>query len=190
MNLKDIRLPKDNEYDGRMARGKTQKIYLVNRDVNDETAQFNVMGTTGNIYEVKLSGSPTCTCPDFCQRQRRCKHIFFMLAKIFNIANPHQEKFTKDEIAAYIQGYKTNISKYNIKYDIKNNCIDVGVKGEDDFCCICLDNVLNGDPYVYCKKTCGRCIHNDCYNMVVKKTSKCPYCAQEFCRSSILGVAN
>lgn len=181
----DIDNSKDN-LNQRMNRGKTQKIYLVNRNVDDQAAKFNVMGTTGNIYEVKLSGSPTCTCPDFCQRQNRCKHIFFMLAKIFNVNNPHQEKFTKEEILQYITNYKTNIAKYNIKYDVKANCIDVGVRGTDDDCCICLDGVLNGEPYVYCKEICGRCVHADCYNMVVKKTSKCPYCSSQFKCSEII----
>ena len=170
----------DNDNILRMNRGKTQKIYLINRNINDESAVFSVMGTTGNIYEVKLSGSPTCSCPDFCQRQNRCKHIFFMLAKIFTVKNPHQEKFTKNEIITYINNYKVNIAKYNLTYNEKDKCVEVTIKGLDDDCCICLDAVLNGDAYVYCKTTCGRCIHTDCYNMVVKKTSKCPYCSTTF----------
>lgn len=177
-NLKIIDDP-DN-VDRRMQRGKTQKIYLVNRNVDDSTATFNVMGTTGNIYEVKLSGSPTCSCPDFCQRRNRCKHIFFMLAKIFAIKNPYQATFSKAEIENYIKSYKDNILKFSIKYDVKLNCTDVGPKCIEDDCCICLDPILNGDPYVYCKKTCGRCVHTDCYNMVIKKTSKCPYCQNNF----------
>lgn len=77
------------DYDrARMARGKTQKIYLVNRNVDNENATFDVMGTTGNIYSVKLNGAPTCTCPDFSLRHKRCKHIFFMLGRIFTVKDP------------------------------------------------------------------------------------------------------
>ena len=190
LNLKLLDDEEDNQNsqtNQRINRGKTQKIYLVNRNVNDQTAIFNIMGTTGNIYEVKLSGSPTCTCPDFSQRHSRCKHIFFMLAKIFNVKDPNQKNFTSEEISQYINNYKANIAKFNIKYDIIAGSIDVGIKGLDDDCCICLDTVLNGDKYVYCKTTCGRCIHADCYNMVVKKTLKCPYCSNTFKCSEILG---
>jgi hypothetical protein len=110
-----------------------------------------------------------------------------MLTKIFTVKNPHQEKFTQEEIEKYIGTYKTNIAKFNLKYDIKTNCIDVGIKGVDDECCICLDPILNGDSYVYCKSTCGRCVHTDCYTMVIKKTAKCPYCSNTFKCSEIIG---
>lgn len=183
--FKNIKLHEDP--DQRMNRGKTQRIYLANRNVDDNSAQFEILGTTGNVYTVKLSGSPTCTCPDFSQRKKRCKHIFFMLAKIFNVTDPHKEKFTKTEIVEYIEKYKINISKFIVKYDIKQHCIDVGAKCVEDNCAICLDEILNGEQYVYCKKSCGRCVHNDCYNVVIKKTSKCPYCAQNFVCSSLLG---
>lgn len=178
-NTKLIDKPFHDVDDQRMKRGKTQKIYLVNRNVDDSSAIFNVMGTTGNIYEVKLLGSPVCTCPDFEKRKQRCKHIFFMLTKIFLIKNPYKNTFSQKEIDEYIKSYKDNISKFSIKHDAKVG-VDVGAKCIDDDCCICLDPILNGEPYVYCKLTCGRCIHSDCYNMVVKKSSKCPYCQNNF----------
>ena len=171
--------------DQRMDRGRTQKIYLVNRNVNDTNATFDVMGTTGNIYSVKLSGFPTCSCPDFTQRKRRCKHIFFMLARIFTIENPHQEKFTASEIEQYIAKYQINIAKLTVKYDLKSLCTEIGAKNTEDNCVICMDAVLNGEQYVYCKKSCGRCVHLDCHDMVIKKTQKCPYCLQKFVCSDV-----
>lgn len=170
----------------RINRAKTQKIYLINRNIEDKTAKFSVMGHSGNIYEIILSGSPTCSCPDFLQRKKRCKHIFFMLTKIFSINDPNKESFTQNEIEQYINNYKLNIKNFNLKYDSKSNSIDVGIKDLDDNCCICLDIILNGDSYVYCKEYCGKCIHYDCYNMVVKKTSKCPYCTKNFKCSEII----
>lgn len=171
-----------NTQDERVNRGKTQKIYLINRNVDDNNAMFDVMGTTGNIYSVKLTGSPTCTCPDFCQRKKRCKHIFFMLAKLFDVPDPHKEKFTEKEIVDYIKKYKTNIAKFTVKFDLKALCLDVGANSIDDNCVICMDEILNGEDYVYCKKSCGRCVHHDCFDKVIraKFSSKCPYCMQKF----------
>lgn len=171
--------------DQRINRGKTQKIYLVNRNVNDTNATFDVMGTTGNIYSVKLSGSPTCTCPDFTQRKKRCKHIFFMLAKIFIVNDPHQKKFTTKEIENLISKYQENILKLTIKYNLKSLCTEITAKNTEDDCVICMDAVLNGEQYVYCKKYCGRCIHLDCYKMVTSKSQSCPYCLQKFVCSNI-----
>lgn len=181
--LNDLKISDD--YNQRINRGRTQKIYLVNRNVDDTSAKFDVMGTTGNIYSVKLSGSPTCTCPDFSQRKKRCKHIFFMLAKIFAIDNPNQLKFTTTEIEGYISKYKENIEKMTVKYNLKSLCSEITAKNIEDNCVICMDAVLNGEQYVYCKKSCGRCIHLDCHRMIIAKTQKCPYCLQKFVCSSV-----
>jgi len=162
--------------DERVHRAKTQKIYLVNRDVSDESATFTIMGTTGNIYEVELTGFPSCSCPDYQQQKNRCKHILFMLVKIFNADDPYQEKFTSKEIKNFIREYKKNIEKFNVSYNTQDGCVDVGAKCINDNCVVCLDSLENGESYIYCKSSCGRCIHNDCYNMVVKKSRKCPYC--------------
>lgn len=56
------------ENDERAYRAKTQKIFLANRNVDDDSATFQVLGSTGNIYNVALNGSPICTCPDHSTR--------------------------------------------------------------------------------------------------------------------------
>ncbi len=53
----------------------------------------------------------------------------------------------------------------------------MGAKCIEDKCVICLDSLQNGESYVYCKKSCGRCIHSDCYDMVINSSKKCPYCS-------------
>lgn len=171
----------DDKNNERIHRAKTQKIYLINRYVTDKLATFEIMGTTGNVYNVTLSGNPICTCPDHQQRKNRCKHILFMLVKIFDVEDPYQEEFSTKEIKKYIKEYNTNITRFTVKYDIVNGCIDVGEKCEEDDCVICLDSLQNGEEYVHCKKFCGRCIHKDCYNMVISSNKRCPYCTNEFC---------
>jgi len=168
--------------DLRAERAKTQKIYLINRNIEDETATSEVMGSRGIIYTVKLDGNPTCSCPDHETRNTRCKHILFILIRIFKLEDPYREKFTKQQIKKYINSYKDNISKLNVSYDYENKCIDVGIKNLNDDCPICLDELNNGEKYVHCKESCGRCIHEDCYNVVLKKQfcPKCPYCLNNF----------
>lgn len=165
---------------GRLDRAKTQKIYLISQNITNTSAKFRVMGTTQNIYDVELTSEyPTCSCPDHMTRRKRCKHILFMLVKILNITDYLKEKYTITEIYEHIQKYQDNLKKYSIIVN-EHNKIDVGEKCIDDNCCICLDLLQNGDPYVHCTQSCGRCIHTDCYNIVVKATNKCPYCSQKF----------
>ena len=61
-------------------------LYLIEsippEDEDDPIREFLVMGTTGNVYTVTIENEPSCTCPDFQLRQRRCKHIFFILMRV------------------------------------------------------------------------------------------------------------
>lgn len=170
--------------DARAYRAKTQKIYLANRQVDDNSAIFQVLGSSGKIYNVSLEGTPKCSCPDHTIRESRCKHILFMLLKIFNVQDPYQEEFAPEEIQTYIDNYKLNITRFNVTVDPNRLYIDdveydVGEKCTDDDCVICLDPILNGENYVHCKKSCGRCLHDECYKMIYKINKKCPYCSDK-----------
>lgn len=166
---------------GRVERAKTEKIYLLNRTVEDTSATFDVMGNRGIPYKVTLTGSPSCTCPDHSSRHNRCKHILFILLRIFKLGNPYQTKFTENEIIGYIEQYKNNILDLSSKYKNLSGEIDVGPKCIDDVCAICLDPVIE-EEYIYCKKYCGRCIHRNCFLMCSKKNGsmKCVYCQKDF----------
>ncbi|PNW76622.1 hypothetical protein CHLRE_11g467743v5 [Chlamydomonas reinhardtii] len=50
---------------------------------DEDSATFNVCGSTGNTYTVTLSnGKPHCSCPDHRFRRHDCKHIKLVLAKL------------------------------------------------------------------------------------------------------------
>ena len=166
--------------EAREYRAKTQKIYLINRDVTNNSAKFKVLGTTGKVYDIVLSGTPTCTCMDFQNRRAKCKHILFMLVRIFNVTDPYQDTFTTKEIRQYIKTYQKNIERFNIPYDEIEQCVSIQPKNLDDVCVICLDPLQNGLPYVYCRESCGRCLHKECHMATKKINTKCPYCMQLF----------
>ena len=70
----------------RKQRGKTQKIFLVEHNpISKYVKEYVVMGTTGNIYKVKIQETPVCTCWDYMTRHRRCKHIYFILCRIMKV---------------------------------------------------------------------------------------------------------
>lgn len=115
----------------RVNKATTENILLFNRNPDDETTTFRVMGATGKVYDVKLENKPTCTCPDHIERNIRCKHILFILIKIFEMQNMYQNTFTKEEIINYIRTHKYNIIKYNIKNE--NSDSNIQYKKENDF---------------------------------------------------------
>jgi hypothetical protein len=59
----------------RIDRAKTQRMFLVShKQVEDLNEEFIVMGSTGNLYTVKICQVPDCNCPDF-MKGFLCKHI-------------------------------------------------------------------------------------------------------------------
>ena len=45
---------------------------------------MKTMGSIGNVYDVRISARPSCTCPNF-ERSPMCKHILFALIKVKTI---------------------------------------------------------------------------------------------------------
>ena len=69
----------------RIDRARTQRLYLVQRsEVSGLSCDFVVLGSTGNVYDVRVSKIPTCSCPDHA-RGNLCKHILFVLLKVIGL---------------------------------------------------------------------------------------------------------
>jgi hypothetical protein len=58
-------------------------MFLIDRertfstDSSNEEEVFDIAGTTGNIYKVKIDRMPSCTCPD-AKKGNQCKHIVYV----------------------------------------------------------------------------------------------------------------
>lgn len=52
-------------------------------------------------------------------------------------------------------------------------------KGTDDVCPICLDDLENDEELDYCKYSCGKHVHKNCFDIInkVNKKNKCVSCA-------------
>jgi len=170
----------------RKQRGLTQPIYLIEtviEEKNQYEKKYIVMGSSGNVYTVNISHTPTCTCPDYTTRQRRCKHIYFVLGRIMQVNEQDEEEYSDTELLKMFSQipHITNnfIVDNNIKnkYNkLKNTTPDQNKKSTDDLCPICLDDLENGDAIDYCNK-CGKHVHTQCFSMWAKsKGAKCVYC--------------
>lgn len=67
----------------RLDRVRSQRMFLIDRerksngDGSHEEEVFDIAGTTGNIYQVKIGRMPSCTCPD-AKKGNQCKHIVYV----------------------------------------------------------------------------------------------------------------
>ena len=78
----------------RMERAMTERLYLVDqRDASTTSPsglvtrshEFTVLGSTGNVYTVAISRTPSCTCVDFTDRSAICKHLLFVYVKVLRV---------------------------------------------------------------------------------------------------------
>lgn len=52
-----------------------QRFFCVDRKRTSPTAEhFSVLGSTGNLYTVKIQNLPSCDCPDGA-KGNHCKHL-------------------------------------------------------------------------------------------------------------------
>ena len=179
----------------RKNKGLNQKLYLI-ESIIDETKIFErtyiVMGSTGNVYNVIINNKPICTCPDYATRKNRCKHIYFILLRIMRTENEDQTEYSNVDLLNMYSNIPQIINNFiidpiiKIKYNnIKNsdnnnnnnNNNKIILKPTDDICPICLDDLENGSELDFCKNSCGKSLHKDCFMMWIKsKGATCIFC--------------
>jgi len=182
----------------RKQRGQTQALYLIETipSTNKYIKQYDVMGSTGNVYNVSIKTTPSCSCPDYTTRHRRCKHIYFILIRVMHVSKEDEDidSFSNDELEEMFSNIPDITQNLVVDSQIKNkyksainrssgNNKDNKVKGKDtdDLCPICLDDLENGDTLDYCKYSCGKYIHKQCFEMWSKKmTAKCVFCRESW----------
>lgn len=60
----------------------TRKRFKNERD-GCENEVFDLVGSTGNVYQITISKLPSCTCP-YAKKKHHCKHIIFVSTSIDN----------------------------------------------------------------------------------------------------------
>jgi len=143
-------------FEERVERAMNQRIHLMNYSKNDLSYMFEVQGTTGSTYNVEISNCIKCSCIDFKIRKKICKHIIFIVCKVYKL------KIFNDDP-------NINILSNFDGIDL-NNCV-MKQKSAGD-CAICFDSTDDG-------KKCNTCIgifHQECINIWLKINRTCPYC--------------
>lgn len=187
----------------RIARAKKDKLFLVdikNSEHSENEKHFSVMGTTGNIYKIKVSvNNRSCNCPDYLRRRLPCKHVYFVFLKVLKASqdfennldeslllelfeeldNVTKKVYASEELReAYIQKIKKD-SKPN-----SENNLGMKVQRKDESCPICMEDLENGEAIDFCKYGCGKSIHSQCFKMWCGKSPNqiktCVYCRTEW----------
>ncbi|XP_043704907.1 uncharacterized protein LOC122654743 [Telopea speciosissima] len=136
-------------------------------------AIFFVLGDSGNVYTVTLTGTPSCTCPD---RTTPCKHILFVFLRVLGVSledtclrrrilRPCQlsrllgSPTSPDSLAGVrVRERFHQLFSHSSTRGVPSRVADL----EDGATCpICLDEMGKEDRVVTCR-ACRNPLHEDC----------------------------
>lgn len=154
----------------RLLRAQNQRFFVV--EVAART--IALMGSTGNVYHVKLSVRPSCTCPDFKKRSRGfvsvtvCKHIIFLYVVIgpLDINNLKDGAIT-NEMNIQVIGILSTAYLETCGVMANANSIDVYNKIKSNHCMICSGSrLIIGNKWVQSSYhlSCVSTFHKTCIN--------------------------
>jgi hypothetical protein len=192
----------------RQQRGLNDRLLLVEQIVADTGfTHFMVLGTTGKTYVVKLIQEPECSCPDFCTRGVRCKHIYFVLQRVLGCGErlAFQPEFTPDQLTRMLTGQPAVAKNLVASQDSEHKVIVIDLTQEDkvdgvaqkpitdeDPCPMCYETMdPKTEQIVYCKAKCGQNMHKQCLKrwgdrqlkVLHQKTVSCPMCREPWSKS-------
>jgi hypothetical protein len=145
--------------------------------------EVDLAGSTGNIYTVKITHIPECTCPDFrINGNPQCKHILYVLLKVLKVPEPlnFQAAFLTSELEDIfnLAGPLPTEAVHTEDKDGKRKPIE----GDCPICCEELSQ--DKETIVWCQAACGNNLHKTCFDQWAAKKGHgqvtCPYCRTQW----------
>ncbi|KAH0089523.1 hypothetical protein KCU96_g8458, partial [Aureobasidium melanogenum] len=175
-------------------RATTQRMVVIDRrrlDNNDcphqrphcPMEEIDLAGSTGNIYTVKITHVPECTCPDFrVNNNPQCKHILYVLLKVLKVSEPlnYQAAFLTSELQEIFDhaGPLPVETVHTEDKDGKRKPIE----GDCPICCEELSQ--EKEAIVWCQAACGNNLHKTCFDQWTATKGHgqvtCPYCRTQW----------
>ena len=168
----------------RMTRALNQPMFLISAEYTPiDNWYFTVQGYSGSDYNVVLTPNEmSCTCPDFRQRNRLCKHLYFVIAKVADDKESLKELDELNNIfeinSKLTDLLKKRLYKNGTEQKDEAKQIDEAEQVERTECVICFDHIKNHQRDTSCE-TCKNTFHKSCIDRWLQKNSTCPLCRQK-----------
>ncbi|CAM0141544.1 unnamed protein product [Umbelopsis sp. WA50703] len=169
----------------RISRALKQKMFIVNREhISDREQRFCIIGSTGNVYTVRIAPRMKCNCKDGILRpSTHCKHVMLILLRVFHVDvnDPVLRTMTPDrESFQHIIANGPSYAAEFVDLQAKMKCEKV-LKGEleeeeaesntkrrplnTSDCPICFESFSEEEisSTTYCR-VCGNNVHNECFD--------------------------
>ena len=167
----------------RLYRALKQRMYLISATKSKPKEWFfEVEGYSGTIYTLEFNQEKMqCTCPDYQQRFRICKHIYFIVGRVLkniqlisSLTDPNISIFDISDDNGYnITNKLTSILNPRLQ---ETSSVPEQTKPDED-CAICFENYKNSPDNSQCN-TCKKHFHKDCIKVWLRKATRstCPLC--------------
>ncbi|KAL3437740.1 hypothetical protein BDV09DRAFT_149467 [Aspergillus tetrazonus] len=169
-------------YQQRLERAVTQRMFVVGQTVSgtDEVPElnFDIVGTTGNIYQTTVGKVPTCNCPD-ARKGNQCKHICYVLVKVLKA--PSHLQYQLAFLSSELREIYENSPLRNVKDKAEDHDTDGKRKPVEGDCPICfMEFEPDKEDIVWCRAACGNNIHKACFQKWAASSNnqgvRCVYC--------------
>ncbi|KAI9849236.1 MAG: hypothetical protein M1837_004695 [Sclerophora amabilis] len=165
--LKRFRSHAPQSYLERLERVLTQRMFLLDRDMGDGSGagpegSFDLAGTTGNVYTVKIRNLPSCTCPDNQVKGNQCKHIIYVLVNVLKAPEDlrYQAAFLTSELEHIFAQAPPPPDEASSLAD-SHSGQRKPIEGDCPICILELEP--EQDEVIWCKGSCGNNIHKQCF---------------------------
>ncbi|KAI9923988.1 hypothetical protein MW887_007446 [Aspergillus wentii] len=166
----------------RLARATSQRMFVLGHSFTGTgegealEMNFDIAGSTGNIYKTVIRKVPTCDCPDSA-KGNQCKHICYALVKALKAPEhlQYQLAFLSSELREIYEG--SPLSRQQDKAE-DNDGNRKAVEGD---CPICfMEFEPDKEEIIWCQAACGNNIHKTCFNQWAAsqrhREVRCVYC--------------
>lgn len=185
-------------WNNRIHRAKTENMKIIQSTFTTDKKSIVLFAVTGRIYEITFDEKIKCSCPyHTCHSDELCKHILFVLIKLYDMHDLPSEKLTKQVIKFNMQEIIRNIQislfqnptlsadkiiqqKYLDIINTKH--VDVENIRNNDNCMICFDVIDKNTENIACP-TCKNLLHKQCIEQWFQHQHCCPYCRSDWHKS-------
>ncbi|KAJ6790277.1 hypothetical protein PWT90_07508 [Aphanocladium album] len=177
--LRAFRHAQPRAFDAVWERATTERFFVLKRERCDADEcpqeEFELAGTTGNVYSVKIARQPVCNCP-YALKGNQCKHTIYILHRVLKA--PRNLVYQLALLGSELR-------------QIYDNLPQTGARGEDDAenrksvegeCAICYMDLDKEDKktIVWCRAACGQNFHRVCFDTWARTCGArgvtCPLC--------------
>ncbi|EXJ96499.1 hypothetical protein A1O1_01625 [Capronia coronata CBS 617.96] len=165
----------------KLERARTQRMVVLGRTRGTVDGapyeEIEIVGSTGNVYQVTVSREPVCTCPD-SYKGNECKHKVYALHTVLRA--PEHLQYQLALLTSELEDIFANAPP--LPGDV---CSDTNLNGKrkpaDGECPICyMDLDESHNRLVWCKAQCGHNMHKSCFDQWAATRAggqvSCVYC--------------